>query len=85
MGLLLHYINIAFRNMWKAKSQTLISVTGLTLGITCFSLATIWIVYELTFDRFHKNAKQMYVVVNKSEDSKSGYGRHNVDAYASIL
>ena len=48
--------------MWKYKSQTLISAIGLAIGFTCFALATLWIVYEMTFDSFHKNAKQMYVV-----------------------
>ena len=48
--------------MWKYKSRTLISVTGLAVGFTCYMLATLWIRYERTYDSFHKNAKQMYVV-----------------------
>ena len=60
--MLFHYLKIAFRNMWKYKNQTLISVIGLAVGFTCFSLAALWIVYEMTFDSFHKNAKQIYVV-----------------------
>ena len=61
-GLLFHYIKIAFRNMWKYKNQTLISVIGLAVGFTCFSLATLWIRYETSFDSFLKNSKQIYVV-----------------------
>ena len=60
--MLLHNLTIAFRNMWKYKSQTLISIIGLAVGFTCFALATLWIVYEMTFDNFHKNAKNMYVI-----------------------
>ena len=60
--MLLHNLKIAFRNMWKYKSQTLISVIGLAVGFTCFALATLWIVYEMTYDNFHKNAKQMYAI-----------------------
>ena len=56
----IHYLKIAFRNLWKYKSQTLISVIGLAVGFTCFALATLWIRYEMTYDSFHKNAKQMY-------------------------
>ena len=62
MGLLFHYIKIAFRNMRKHKKQTLISILGLAVGFTCFAMATLWVRYEMTFDSFHKNAKQMYVV-----------------------
>ena len=48
--------------MWKYRNQTLISVLGLAVGFACFSMATLWIVYEMTFDTFHKNAKNLYVV-----------------------
>ena len=60
--MLVHFLKIAFRNMRKYRSQTLISVLGLGVGFMCFALATLWIVYEMTFDNFHKNAKNMYVV-----------------------
>ena len=67
-----HYLKIAFRNLWKYKAQTLTSVIGLAVGVTCFALATLWIVYETTYDSFHKNAKQMYVVSIPSND-QTGY------------
>jgi len=70
-----HYLKIAFRNMWKYKNQTLISVIGLAAGFTCFALATLWIRYEMTFDAFHKNAKQMYVVYSPSRDIFFNYNR----------
>jgi len=60
--MILHYLKTAFRNISKFKNQTLISVLGLAVGFACFSLATLWVVYEMTFDNFHKNAKNMYVV-----------------------
>jgi hypothetical protein len=65
-----HYIKVAFRNLWKYKSQTLTSVIGLAVGFTCFALATLWIRYEMTFDSFHKNASHLYRV---SIEDKSGY------------
>jgi hypothetical protein len=57
-----HNITIAFRNLWKYKSQTLVSVIGLAVGFACFAIATLWIRYEMTFDNFHKNADRMYCV-----------------------
>jgi len=60
--MILHYIKIAFRNLWKYRNQTLISVLGLSAGFTCFALATLWVRYEMTYDSFHKNAKHQYVV-----------------------
>jgi len=71
-----HYFKIAFRNMRKYKNQTLISVVGLAVGFTCFALATLWIRYEMSFDNFHKNAKQMYVVYRPSVFQSNGYERN---------
>ena len=37
-----HYFKIAFRNLLKYKTQSIISIIGLAVGITCFALATLW-------------------------------------------
>ena len=82
----LHYLTIAFRNMWKYKSQTVISLIGLAVGFTCFTLATLWIVYEMTYDSFHKNARQMYVVYRPDTYfSTTGYSRTTVNPLAAYL
>jgi ABC-type antimicrobial peptide transport system permease subunit len=57
-----HYQKIAFRNLWKYRSQTLISVIGLAVGFTCFTLAVLWIRYEMTYDGFHRNADRIYCI-----------------------
>ncbi|MDR2286822.1 MAG: ABC transporter permease, partial [Prevotellaceae bacterium] len=57
-----HYLQVSFRNLWKYKSQTLISVIGLAVGFACFAIATLWIRYEMTFDSFHRNADRLYRV-----------------------
>ena len=71
--------------MWKYKSQTLISLIGLAVGFTCFALATLWIRYEITYDSFHKNAKQMYVVYEPSFLNLSGYSKRTGFKMASNL
>jgi len=71
----IHFLKIAFRNMWKYKNQTLISVLGLAVGFTCFALATLWIRYEMTFDSFHKNAGQIYVVYLPSALGATEYNK----------
>jgi hypothetical protein len=60
--MLTHYLKIAFRNLRKYRSQTLISVIGLATGFACFAMSTLWIRYEMTYDRFHKNADRIYRV-----------------------
>lgn len=36
-----HYLKVAFRNTWKYKKQTLISMVGLASGFACFAPATL--------------------------------------------
>lgn len=60
--MLIHYIKIAFRNLLKYKTQSIISGVSLAVGFTCFSLAALWIWYESTYDSFHREAGQIYFV-----------------------
>ena len=80
-----HNLKIALRNMRKYKNQTLISVIGLAVGFTCFALAMMWLRYEMSFDNFHKNAGQMYVVHSPTESflRSSGYNWFHRDRLAS--
>ncbi|MDR3217359.1 MAG: ABC transporter permease, partial [Dysgonamonadaceae bacterium] len=80
-----HYFKVAFRNLWKYKSQTLISVVGLAVGFTCFALATLWIRYETSFDTFHKNANRIYCVRVPDTFSLNGVSRNTRDPLAAYL
>lgn len=71
--MLQHYFKIAFRNLLKYKTQTLISIIGLAVGFTCFALATMWIHYEMTYDAYHEGADRMYILYKKSVMDDSGY------------
>ncbi|MDR1896116.1 MAG: ABC transporter permease, partial [Prevotellaceae bacterium] len=73
-----HYLKIAFRNLWKYKNQTLISVVGLAVGFTCFAVAALWIRYEMTFDGFHKNADRIYCLSILNPFSSNEMSREHV-------
>ncbi|WP_455665663.1 ABC transporter permease [Phocaeicola sp.] len=62
-----HYLKIAFRNLIKYKTQSVISILGLATGFVCFALSAYWIHYEMTYDAFHQDANRIYAVrVNDS-------------------
>jgi len=64
-----NYFKIAFRNLVKTKVFSFINIIGLTVGITGFLLTALYIFDELTFDRFHKNASNIYRLVdNRTSD-----------------
>jgi ABC-type antimicrobial peptide transport system permease subunit len=80
-----HYLKISFRNLWKYRYQTLVSVAGLAVGFACFAIATFWIRYEISFDSFHKNADRMYCVYRPFMFVPSGQARHNPYPLAGYL
>lgn len=62
-----NYIKIALRNIRTNKFISLINLFGLTVCFTCFLLITIYILNELSFDRYNKNADRIVRVVFKTE------------------
>lgn len=48
--------------MWKNKSTSTISILGLSTGVACFLLLTTYLLNELRYDRFHKNADRIVYV-----------------------
>jgi ABC-type antimicrobial peptide transport system permease subunit len=55
-----NYFKIALRHLWRNRLYTFINVVGLSIGITCALLAILYVRDEMSYDRFHKNALQLY-------------------------
>jgi putative ABC transport system permease protein len=62
-----HYFKIAVRNLGRQKVLSFINIAGLSIGLACFSLFLLYSVNEFSFDRFHKNAKNIYRVYRWTE------------------
>ena len=57
-----NYFKIALRNIRRQKLYTIINVTGLAIGMASSILILLFVYDELTFDKFHENADQIYRV-----------------------
>ena len=66
----LHNLMIAFRNIRKYTLQNTVSVIGLAAGFVCLSLSSVWLYYEKTFDRFHKDADRIYTLNSSTPDGQ---------------
>lgn len=66
---------ISFRNLWKNKSTSIINLIGLTVALTSVAFIAIWVHHELSFDKFNKNYKNIYMVASewKYSDGKSDF------------
>jgi len=64
-----NYFKIVIRSLFKNRTYSLINVLGLTFGLTCFMLIGLYLFDELTFDRQHKNANNIYRVIGHKKNS----------------
>ena len=55
-----NYFKIAWRNLMKNKIFSFINMFGLSIGLTCCMLITLYIYHETSYDSYHKNIKQLY-------------------------
>ncbi|MDL2323075.1 ABC transporter permease [Bacteroidales bacterium OttesenSCG-928-A17] len=60
--MLIHYIKVAIRNLWKYKIQSLISVLGLSVALACFAICFYVVRSIITIDSSYPDSDRMYVV-----------------------
>lgn len=60
--MLKNYLTVAFRSFIKSKSFSLINIAGLSIGISTCILISLFVLDEVSFDRFHEKADRIYRV-----------------------
>jgi putative ABC transport system permease protein len=63
-----NYFKLAWRNLTKYKFISFINLFGLTVGLTCCMLILTYILNELSYDRYNKDADQVYRVTRTFYD-----------------
>ena len=66
-----NYLKIAFRNIIRHKAFTAINISGLAIGMACSIFILLWVQNELSYDRFHKNATEIYRITADAGDFKA--------------
>ncbi|HWA33861.1 MAG TPA: ABC transporter permease, partial [Cyclobacteriaceae bacterium] len=59
-----NYFNVAWRNLLRSKTFSLINIGGLSLGVTCSLLIFLWINDEMHVDAFNSN-EDLYSVYER--------------------
>lgn len=54
-GMIKSYLNVAWRNVIRNKTFSLINIGGLATGITCSVLILLWVNDEMNVDKFNSN------------------------------
>ena len=58
--MLSNFFTNAIRTMRKQRGYILLNIGGLAIGLTSFIFITLYVVHELSYDRFHKNYENIY-------------------------
>jgi putative ABC transport system permease protein len=72
-----HHFRIAIRHLARQKVLSVINISGLSLGLACFSLILLFAVNEFSYDNWHQKAARIYRV---SETYLRGDGQQEGDA-----
>ena len=73
-----NYFRTAFRNLRHNKIYSFINIAGLSIGLGCAMLIMLYVQDEVSYDRFHANASQIYRIdkQNIKEDGSDHYGSY---------
>jgi putative ABC transport system permease protein len=82
-----NYLLIAWRSLRKNRTQSLLNISGLAFGLTCFTLISLYLFDELTYDSFYSRADRIYRVVDQKtapdgSETKIGSVGYNVSVGA---
>lgn len=59
---------IALRNIRKEKTYSAINTIGLTIGITCSMFLLLYVLDELSYDKYHKESANIYRVISNIKE-----------------
>jgi putative ABC transport system permease protein len=60
-----NYFKIALRNIKRNSIFSILNISGMAIGMAGALLLLLWVQYEISWDRFHKNGDRLYrVLVN---------------------
>jgi len=58
-----NYLKLALRSLMRNKAYSFINIFGLALGITCCLLLSLYIRDEMSYDKHHKHANDLYRII----------------------
>lgn len=58
--MLTNYLKVAWRNLLRNRIFSIVNITGLAIGLGCFLLISLYVLDELSFDRYYDQAGNIY-------------------------
>jgi predicted permease len=73
MHMFRNYLLITLRNIRRNKIFSLINITGLAVGMAACLLILLWVRDELSFNTFHEQADDIYLVVGERTNHRGDF------------
>jgi len=68
----MNYIKIVLRTFRKQKVYSFINLAGLSLGLACFILISLWARHEMSYDQFHVKKDRIFRILNANANGTFG-------------
>ena len=75
-----NYLKIALRSILRYKAYSIINISGLAIGMASSILILLWVQHELSYDRWHKHAAQIYRINSAAGDFKTAVSPAGITA-----
>src|SRR5687768_15423289 len=75
-----NYIKIALRSMMRNKAYSIINIAGLSVGVACCLLLALYIQDEMSHDKHHEGAENIYRIATHFETDKGKLVMPNTSA-----
>ena len=84
--MLKNYFKIALRNLGRHKFHAFVNIFGLALGMACCIIILLYLKEELSYDRFHNQAENIFRITEKTQtDALTTHTAHTYSATAPAL
>jgi putative ABC transport system permease protein len=77
-----NYLTIAWRNLLKNKIYSFLNITGLAVGLASFLLIALYMMDEISYDRYNTNADRIYRI---NSDIKLGGGELHLPVTSDMM
>lgn len=65
--MLIHYLKITLRGLYRDKAFSIINILGLGIAIACCFLLLFWIKFEVSFENCYPNTSRIYKLIIEEE------------------
>jgi putative ABC transport system permease protein len=72
-----NHFKVALRSTLRHKGYAAINVAGLAVGIACCTMILLWVMFEFSYDNFHRNGDRIYRVAETTHE-QTGFHRRRV-------